>query len=96
MSSESISESVSELVSDLVSVREQMSALRAREAELKHAIHRDMNALYTNTITTHNGFLCTRKVMRTKTIRRENVPEEIWLEYAQERDAVQLFVKRLS
>lgn len=84
-----------ESISELYSVREQMSALRARETELKDRIHREMNALYTNTISTHDGFVCFRKVHKTTGIRKETVPEHIWREFAQEKDVVQLTVRKL-
>lgn len=86
--------SIEQKIDELLAIRNQMKQLRLREDQLITSIHTRMNQDRTNQIDT--GLTrCKRNVVNRTVMKRENVPVEIWDQYAEPIEYVRLLVRRL-
>lgn len=69
------------LLRELSRVKKEISYLQNQEKELKEEIHRLMTRKDTNRLV-GDTLMCTRSIRTTRTISKNNVPEEIWLHYS--------------
>lgn len=74
-------EYMSNLVNYLHNIRRQMRELQNQEKSIKNYIHQYMTRYNTNSFTT-NYWICQRKLREREQITKDNVPQEIWEEYA--------------
>jgi hypothetical protein len=66
----------------LIKVRHKLKKLEKKEKRLKQAIHSDMNQLGVNDVEFQN-IIAKRQNRVRSIIRKQNVPEDIWEEYAE-------------
>jgi hypothetical protein len=69
------------LLRELSGVKKEISYLQNREKELKDEIHRLMTKKDTNRLV-GDTLVCTRTIRTTRNISKDNVPENIWLQYS--------------
>lgn len=69
------------LLQEWYRIKQDMSRLHSQEKELKEELHRIMNAKNVNKIATHN-FICSRTVRTSRTILKNSIPDDIWMEYS--------------
>lgn len=84
--------SVEQKVDELIRVRNRIKTLREREQGLIQAIHEIMTRDRTNQVDT-GVVLCKRSVVNRSIMRKENVPPDVWDEYAEPIEYVRLLVK---
>jgi hypothetical protein len=84
--------SVEQKIDELLTTRNQIKQLRHREERLTMYIHDQMNQRRTNRIDTPST-LCHRSVVSRTIMKKDNVPPEIWQEYAEPIEYIRLMVR---
>jgi hypothetical protein len=69
------------LLADLYETKQAIRAMTAREAKLRRQLHEMMNARFSNSLET-GQYLCIRDVQEREHIGRDDIPTELWDEYA--------------
>ena len=70
-----------QLMMELYNIKERARELRDSEEYVKRLIHARMNELQTNSLATRD-FVCRRDIRRAEFIDRQQVPPEVWQQYA--------------